>query len=113
VHYFNDEPTLLPSGQVLVVGGGPGGDLYVGRAAKNRRLLDPDGTVVSVKRRMGTDIRLNVGGQALSPSQISGLILGALLDRAASALGAKPERAVITAAAYFNPLPPGPAHAPI
>ncbi|MEO5729870.1 MAG: Hsp70 family protein, partial [Byssovorax sp.] len=73
---------LLPS----VVGGGPGGELYVGRAAKNRRLLDPEGTVVSVKRRMGTDARLAVGTRELTPPQISALILGALLDRAEAAL---------------------------
>jgi molecular chaperone DnaK len=89
---------LLPS----VVGGGPGGELYVGRAAKNRRLLDPAGTVVSVKRRMGTDVRLAVGEKLLSPSQISALILGALLDRAEAAMGRRPTRAVITVPAYFG-----------
>ncbi len=89
---------LLPS----VVGGGPNGELYVGRAAKNRRLLDPAGTVVSVKRQMGTDVRLAVGTRKLTPSQISALILGALLDRAEAALGHRPKRAVITVPAYFG-----------
>jgi molecular chaperone DnaK len=89
---------LLPS----VVGGGPSGELYIGRAAKNRRLLDPQGTVVSVKRRMGTDVRLEVGRRELSPPQVSALILGALLDRAEAALGARPTRAVITVPAYFG-----------
>jgi molecular chaperone DnaK len=89
---------LLPS----VVGGGPKGELYVGRAGKNRRLLDPEGTVVSVKRRMGTDVRLRMGTKELSPPQISALILGALLDRAEAALGARPRRAVITVPAYFG-----------
>jgi molecular chaperone DnaK len=89
---------LLPS----VVGGGPAGELYIGRAAKNRRLLDPEGTVVSVKRRMGTDVRLAVGKKELSPPQISALILGALLDRAEAALGRRPRRAVITVPAYFG-----------
>ena len=89
---------LLPS----VVGAGPGGALYVGRAARNRRLLDPEGTVVSVKRRMGADVRLRVGAEALSPPEISALILGALLDRAAGALDARPTRAVITVPAWFN-----------
>ena len=89
---------LLPS----VVGGGPAGELYIGRAAKNRRLLDPEGTVVSVKRRMGTDERLAVGRKELTPAQISALILGALLDRAEAALGERPTRAVITVPAYFG-----------
>ena len=89
---------LLPS----VVGSGPGGEIYVGRAAKNRRLLDPQGTVVSVKRKMGTDVRLAVGTKQLSPPQITALILGALLDRAEAALGRRPARAVITVPAYFG-----------
>jgi molecular chaperone DnaK len=89
---------LLPS----VVGGGPNGELYVGRAAKNRRLLDPAGTVVSVKRRMGTDVQLDVGTRKLTPPQVSALILGALLDRAEAALGKRPTRAVITVPAYFG-----------
>ena len=89
---------LLPS----VVSGGPNGELYVGRSAKNRRLLDPEGTVVSVKRRMGTDARLAVGKRELTPPQISALILGALLDRAETALGRRPGRAVITVPAYFG-----------
>jgi molecular chaperone DnaK len=89
---------LMPS----VVGCGSGGELYVGRAAKNRRLLDPEGTVVSIKRRMGGDVRLRVGRQELSPPQISALILGALLDRAEAELGERPRRAVITVPAYFN-----------
>jgi molecular chaperone DnaK len=89
---------LLPS----VVSAGPNGELYVGRAAKNRRLLDPEGTVVSVKRRMGTDARLVVGKRELTPPQISALILGALLDRAEAALGRRPGRAVITVPAYFG-----------
>jgi molecular chaperone DnaK len=89
---------LLPS----VVGGGPAGELYVGRSAKNRRLLDPAGTVVSVKRQMGTDTRLAVGTKLLSPPQISALILGALLDRAEASTGRRPTRAVITVPAYFG-----------
>jgi molecular chaperone DnaK len=89
---------LLPS----VVGGALGGELYVGRAAKNRRLLDPEGTVVSVKRRMGTDVLLQVGQKRLSPPQVSALILGALLDRAEAALRHRPRRAVITVPAYFG-----------
>src|SRR5688572_7573471 len=67
---------LLPS---VVGSSGAGGEIYVGRSAKNRRLLDPAGTVTSIKRRMGTDARFKIGGRDLSPPQISALILGALL----------------------------------
>ena len=51
---------------------------------------------------MGTDVLLDVGKRRLSPAQVSALILGALLDRAESALGARPTRAVITVPAYFG-----------
>ena len=89
---------LLPS----VVGVGSGGEILVGRTAKNRRVLDPQGTVVSIKRLMGTDARRCVGSRELSAPQISALILGALLDRAEATLGHRPARAVITVPAYFE-----------
>jgi molecular chaperone DnaK len=89
---------LMPS----VVGMDEAGAVLVGRAARNRRVLDPQGTVVSVKRRMGTETRVRVGKRELTPPQVSALILGALLDRAQAALGARPERAIITVPAWFN-----------
>ncbi|WP_437616400.1 Hsp70 family protein [Sorangium sp. So ce834] len=89
---------LVPS----VVGALPSGEILVGRAAKNRRVLDPEGTVLSIKRLMGKEVRRRVGGRELTPPQISALILGALLDRAAEGLGQRPRRAVITVPAYFN-----------
>ncbi|MBI5536638.1 MAG: Hsp70 family protein [Deltaproteobacteria bacterium] len=89
---------LMPS----VVGMDEAGAILVGRAARNRRVLDPQGTVVSVKRRMGTEERVRVGKRELTPPQVSALILGALLDRAQAALGARPDRAIITVPAWFN-----------
>jgi molecular chaperone DnaK (HSP70) len=53
---------LLPS----VVGAGASGEVIVGRAAKNRRLLDPEGTVVSVKRTIGSEMRHRVGTRELT-----------------------------------------------
>lgn len=89
---------LLPS----VVGLDELGKVVVGRAARNRRLLDPEGTVVSVKRAMGKDITVRLGSKNLSPSQVSALILSALLDRAEKRLGVRPTRAVITVPAWFD-----------
>jgi len=89
---------LLPS----VVGIDASGTLLVGRGAKNRRILDPEGTVVSIKRQMGKDTRVRVGPKELAPPQVSALILGALLDRAEARLGMRPKRAVITVPAYFG-----------
>ncbi|MCU0681306.1 MAG: Hsp70 family protein [Polyangiaceae bacterium] len=89
---------LLPS----VVGAPKGGGVLVGRSARNLRLVDPEGTVSSIKRSMGRDVRVRVGERELSPPQVSALILSALLDRAEAALGARPARAVITVPAYFD-----------
>jgi molecular chaperone DnaK len=89
---------LLPS----VVGTGTSGEAIVGRAARNQRLLDPDGTVASVKRRMGQDVKLRVGNSQLSPAQVSALILSSLVDRTEQELGARPTRAVITVPAFFD-----------
>jgi molecular chaperone DnaK len=89
---------LLPS----VVGAGASGEVIVGRAAKNRRLLDPEGTVVSVKRTIGSEMRHRVGTRELTPTQVSALIVGALLDRAEAGLRGRPARAVITVPANFD-----------
>ena len=89
---------LVPS----VVGAGSNGEAIVGRAARNQRLLDPNGTVASVKRRMGQDVKLRVGKSQLSPAQVSALILSSLLDRAEQQLGERPMRAVITVPAFFD-----------
>ena len=89
---------LLPS---VVSADGQGGVL-VGRAAKNRRLVEPAETVASVKRSMGTDRRFRLSGRDLGPAEVSALILGALADRAEKALGARPARAVITVPAFFD-----------
>lgn len=89
---------LLPS----AVGVDGAGKLLVGRLAKNQRLIDPAGTSVSVKRKMGSTEQVRVGAKKLSPPQVSALILGALLDRVEAALGKRPTRAVITVPAFFS-----------
>jgi len=89
---------LMPS----VVGMDGSRSLVVGRAAKNRRVIDPDGTVVSIKRLMGKDVKVRVGDQQLSPPQVSALILGALLDRVQEQHGVRPARAIITVPAWFD-----------
>ena len=89
---------LLPS----AVGVDGKGALLVGRTARNRRLLDPEGTALSVKRKMGQPVEVRVGKRELSPPQVSALILGALLDRVEKRVGKRPQRAVITVPAYFD-----------
>ena len=74
------------------------GDPGVGRAAQRMRALDPQRTVASIKRLMGTSTRL----QDRSPEEISALILRKLKANAEAALGRQVSRAVITVPAYFN-----------
>ena len=93
-----DGSTLLPS----VVGRSPTGDLLVGTPARNQLHLFPERTVRSVKRRMGEDVRLSVGDEALTPVEISAIILRRLADAAQQATGEPVERAVITVPAYFS-----------
>lgn len=100
VRLFEDDnkDELLPS----VVGIDEKGRVIVGRSARNRRLLDPGGTVGSVKRKMGQDVRVQLGKKKYSPAQVSAMILSALLDRAQQRLGERPGRAVITVPAWFD-----------
>lgn len=93
-----EQRELLPS----AVGLDARGALLVGRAARNRRLVDPAGTVLSIKRKMGQRVELPFGARRLSPSQISALILGTLCDWTEAALGERPRRALITVPAYFD-----------
>jgi molecular chaperone DnaK len=88
---------LLPS----VVGFSPQGELLVGTPARNQYVVEPDRTVKSVKRKMGTDERLSLAGRLYTPQEISALILGRLRDIAQKRLGAAIEQSVITVPAYF------------
>ncbi len=89
---------IMPS----VVGVSPEGTLLVGTPARNQYVVYPERTVKSIKRLMGTDQRVAMGGQTYSPPEISALILRALKTRAEAALGMPVRRAVITVPAYFS-----------
>jgi molecular chaperone DnaK len=97
---FPDETgdPILPS----FVGLSEDGRLLVGKAARNQWVLAPERTVKSIKRKMGEDIKVKLGDQEYRPQEISAMILRALRDRAAAALGAPVNKAVITVPAYFN-----------
>ena len=88
---------ILPS----VVGISPKGELLVGVEARNQYAVSPDRTVRSIKRKMGTNERVNMAGEKYTPQEISAFILKKLKEIAESKLG-KIEKAVITVPAYFS-----------
>ncbi len=77
------------------------GERIVGEAAKRQMITNPN-TVISVKRLMGTDKKVNVDGKDYSPEEISAMILQYLKSYAEDYLGEKVTKAVITVPAYFN-----------
>ena len=103
---LNGTPTLLAveEGEVLlpsVVSFPPEGAPIVGRPALNRLGLDPDRTIRSAKRDMGTDHRWTIGDREIGPEDVATLVLRRLCDGAVAAGQPRPERVVITVPAWF------------
>ena len=78
------------------------GERMVGQVAKRQAITNPDGTVSSVKRKMGTAERIGIDGKNYSPEEISAMVLQKLKTDAENYLGAKVTQAVITVPAYFD-----------
>jgi molecular chaperone DnaK len=78
------------------------GQLLVGEPAKRQAVTNPDGTVFEIKRKMGTDYRVNLAGKAYSPEQLSSYILQKIKRDAEMFLGYPVKKAVITVPAHFN-----------
>jgi molecular chaperone DnaK (HSP70) len=78
------------------------GEPVVGREALNQYALRPEQTVRSIKRKMGSNETVELGGQTYRPPEISAMILRKLKQRAETALGGAVSKAVITVPAYFN-----------
>ena len=93
-----DGDLLLPS----IVGMTEGGDVLVGRPARNQFVVAPERTVRSIKRQMGRNERVAMAGQEYTPQEISAFILRTIKDAAEAELGDPVTRAVITVPAYFN-----------
>jgi molecular chaperone DnaK len=98
--------TILPvhgqSTMPSAVGLDPSGRLLVGQAAKNQAISAPENTVLSIKRLMGTDETVELGGKTYRPEEISALILSELKRAAEAHLDQPVTRAVITVPAFFN-----------
>ncbi len=85
-----------------VVGFKKDGERLVGQVAKRQAVANPDRTVQSIKREMGTGYTVNIDGKAYTPQEISSIILTKLKQDAESYLGETVTQAVITVPAYFN-----------
>jgi len=78
------------------------GEMLVGEPAKRQATTNPDGTIFEIKRKMGTDYKVRVGGKEYTPQQISAFILQKIKRDTEAFLGRPLRRVVITAPAHFN-----------
>lgn len=85
-----------------VVGFTPAGERLVGQVAKRQAITNPDRTIASIKRKMGTSDKVNIDGKNYTPQEISAMILSKLKADAEAYLGEKVTDAVITVPAYFS-----------
>ena len=101
------EPTVITNAEGArttpsVVAFSKSGEVLVGEVAKRQAVTNPDHTIMSVKRHIGTDWTADVDGKKYTPQEISGYILGKLKRDAEAYLGEPVTDAVITVPAYFN-----------
>lgn len=101
------EPQVIPNAEgervtPSVVAFKKDGERLIGLVAKRQAITNPDRTIMSIKRHMGTDLKVNIDGKNLTPQEISAMILQKLKQDAEAYLGEKIEKAVITVPAYFT-----------
>ena len=100
------QPTVIPNSEgsrtTPSVVAFKGGERLVGQVAKRQMVANPEHTIYSIKREMGTDYKVNIDGKQYSPEEISAMILSKLKQDAEAYLGQPVTQAVITVPAYFN-----------
>ena len=105
--YEGGEPVVIPNAEgsrttPSVVAFSKTGERMVGQVAKRQAITNPDRTVISIKRDMGTDRKISIDGKNYTPQEISAMILQKLKTDAENYLGTKVTQAVITVPAYFT-----------
>jgi molecular chaperone DnaK len=101
------EPVVIPNAEggrttPSIVAFSKNGERLVGQIAKRQAIVNPDRTVISIKREMGTNYKVTVDGKSYTPPEISAMILAKLKADAEAYLGEKVTKAVITVPAYFS-----------
>ena len=101
------EPVVIPNSEgsrttPSVVAFSKDGERLVGQIAKRQAVTNPDHTIISIKRKMGTADKIKIDADTFSPQEISAMVLQKLKTDAESYLGSKVTQAVITVPAYFN-----------
>jgi len=101
------EPVVIPNAEgsrttPSVVAFSKTGERMVGQVAKRQAISNPDRTVISIKRHMGSNYKVSIDGKSYTPQEISAMILQKLKADAESYLGTKVTQAVITVPAYFS-----------
>ncbi|MFV9629780.1 MAG: molecular chaperone DnaK [Methanosarcinales archaeon] len=104
-------PAIIPSAEGASIGGKAfpsivafteDGQRLVGEPARRQAVTNPEGTVMAIKRKMGTDHKVTIRDKSFTPQDISAFILQKIKQDAEAHLGDKVEKAVITVPAYFN-----------
>jgi molecular chaperone DnaK len=95
------EPKVIPNAEgqnttPSIVGFTKNGERIVGQPAKRQAIVNPDRTVISIKRKMGSNDKIDIDGKKYSPEEISAAILQKLKADAEAFLGEKVDKAVIT-----------------
>jgi len=101
------EPVVIPNAEgnrttSSIVAFSKTGERLVGQVAKRQAVTNPERTIVSIKRDMGTDRKVSIDGKNYTPQEISAMILQKMKDEAENYLGEKVTQAVITVPAYFS-----------